>query len=216
MAAPDIEANPTQPNAEEQAGFLSRLLIFWIQPLLNLGSTKQLEPQDLGTIGQSDEADAAYSDFNTAWQAELSRTDKPPKLRRALFAAAGKGKILFALLCYSIHCALDFIPPMVLSSLVRYLEAPHVFPLEERERWLLVASLFVTPFLSQLFFSVHSIIMVRVGLRLRTGVSLAVYRKSFRLSGFARRGVSTGQIVNAMSQCEPSEPNLLSKEAFGS
>ncbi|EYC14726.1 hypothetical protein Y032_0039g122 [Ancylostoma ceylanicum] len=120
---------------------------------------------------------------------------KPPSIICCLFVLF-KWEIITAMLTKAASDLLQFCNPLLLRSLIRFTEDPH------RPLWegiLLAVTMFTTSELSSLMQSHYFYLMYRVGTRVQTCLTAAVYRKTLRLSNAARRTKTVGEIVNLMS-----------------
>ncbi|KAK6055582.1 hypothetical protein COOONC_06911 [Cooperia oncophora] len=91
---------------------------------------------------------------------------------------------------------LQFSNPLLLRSLIQFTED------SKRPLWegiFIAFAMFTTSELSSLLQSHYYYLMYRVGTRVQTCLTAAVYRKSLRLSTAARRSKTVGEIVNLMS-----------------
>lgn len=112
---------------------------------------------------------------------------------------------LFLLFKWEILCAmfvklcsdvLLFCNPLLLKSLIRFTEHP------EQPMWYGVAlafTMFFSAELSSILLSHYFYLMYRVGTRIQSCLTAAVYRKTLRLSNAARREKTVGEIVNLMA-----------------
>ncbi|KAL7540817.1 hypothetical protein ACHAXR_012685 [Thalassiosira sp. AJA248-18] len=58
---------------EDKAGFISSWLLLYLTPLLKLGSTRVLQPADIGPPSKCDRASACYDSVNDLWVVEVAR-----------------------------------------------------------------------------------------------------------------------------------------------
>ena len=102
----DDATTKAKPKAfEESAPCFSRYATLWyLNPLLRLGTTKALNLRDLGALAAVDDAVTVHGKFAAEWDAELARSKaaveaggaaKPPRLLLALFRATGLRKLVF-------------------------------------------------------------------------------------------------------------------------
>ena len=59
---------------EDKASCISSWLLLYLTPLLKLGATKVLEPNDVGPPSKCDRAHTCFSSVNSLWIAEVART----------------------------------------------------------------------------------------------------------------------------------------------
>ena len=66
-------------------------------------------------------------------------------------------------------------------------------------RWVYTLILLLVPIINACLNSVVMMMMVKLGVQMRTIAQEAVYRKALRLTSTAKGSTSTGQLVNIMS-----------------
>ncbi|CAJ0610184.1 unnamed protein product [Cylicocyclus nassatus] len=113
----------------------------------------------------------------------LTSRVSPPSIIYCLFLLF-KWEITTAMFTKAISDLLQFCNPLLLRSLIRFTESP------ERPLWegiILALTMFATSELSSLMQSHYYYLMYRVGTRVQTCLTAAVYRKTLRLSNAARR-----------------------------
>uniref|UniRef100_A0A0E0KZG8 ABC transporter C family member 13 n=3 Tax=Oryza punctata TaxID=4537 RepID=A0A0E0KZG8_ORYPU len=185
-----------------QAGFLSRLLFTWMDPLLRLGYSKPLGLGDVPPLDADDEAAQACDTFLREWhrrRSATSRTDggeekAASRLVFAVLAACYKKDLLLTALYTLLRTVAFGAMPVMLYSFVSY-------SYRRRERGLaagmvLIAALVLMKLVESLsqrhwFFGSR-----RLGMRMRSALMAAVFEKQLRLSSEARRRNSAGEIVN--------------------
>lgn len=107
-----------------------------------------------------------------------------------------KWDIITAMLTKAMSDVLQFCNPLLLRSLIRFTED------SQKSLWLgifLALTMFGTSELSSLMQSHYCYLMCRVGTRVQTCLTAAVYKKTLGLSNAARRTKTVGEIVNLMS-----------------
>jgi ATP-binding cassette subfamily C (CFTR/MRP) protein 1 len=72
---------------EDKASCLSRWLILYMTPLLKLGATKVLEPNDVGPPSKCDRAGPCHESVRNLWLAEVMRVRKYNEVERAAHCA---------------------------------------------------------------------------------------------------------------------------------
>jgi ATP-binding cassette subfamily C (CFTR/MRP) protein 1 len=194
LVAPTTEK---ETHVQETAGLWSRLVFGWMIPLLSLGNEKKnLDPEDLDLIPlpQDCETDFISEAFETCWKEELKRSN--PSLIRALFRAFGRDFAIGGFCLKAVHDCCIFVGPQVLNSMIFFLrddQAPISTGL-----WLTAAvtisQLTMSFCLRHYFFKCYLF-----GLRIRTAVVVAVYKKALVLSTGERQTRTLGEITNLMS-----------------
>ncbi|CAH0714292.1 unnamed protein product, partial [Brenthis ino] len=203
---------------ESASGFPSRLTFSWFDPLALTGFKRSLTETDLWPLNPKDSSKEVVPRFDKFWQRTLKKREnaggpratysktsasvnfKPDKERKpasilpALCLAFG-GQFLFGALLKFFNDALMFLSPQLLKLLIGFVESKE--PLWKGYVYavgLLACATAQTMLLSHYFMN-----MSLVGLRIRTALTSAIYRKSLRISNAARKESTVGEIVNLMS-----------------
>ena len=158
---------------------------------------------------QADDATACFDIFQDMW----TRRNVHVEALRAKPAAKRAPGLLFgiawrflgwrfvasgALLC--VEVVADLVPAVLLNLLVSELELP---PGEGTttpgQLWLVCGGLLAIPMLRTVVATLRAALVLRAGLQLRNAIAVKLYRKVLRLSSKARREVSSGHIINVMT-----------------
>uniref|UniRef100_A0A8D1Z1N6 ABC transmembrane type-1 domain-containing protein n=1 Tax=Sus scrofa TaxID=9823 RepID=A0A8D1Z1N6_PIG len=182
------------------ANICSRLLFWWLTPLLRVGYKRRLEEDDMYSVLPEDRSAHLGEELRGYWDGEVSRADKDtqePSLMKAIIKCYWKPYLAWGIL---IESSWLIVQPVLLGKIISYLE--YYDPSDSaafHEALAYAAGLSVCvltwAFLHHLYFY-H---IQRVGMRLRVAVCHMIYRKALRLSNLATRETSTGQIVNLLS-----------------
>nr|UOF76393.1 multidrug resistance-associated protein [Bursaphelenchus xylophilus] len=119
----------------------------------------------------------------------------PPSIFLRLFCMF-KWDIIAAMLIKCVSDLLVFANPQLLSSLIKFTENPAA------PMWhgvILAFGMFFAAELSSLLLNNYYYLMYRVGTRIQSVLTAAVYSKTLRLSNSARREKTVGEIVNLMA-----------------
>ncbi|XP_074647217.1 multidrug resistance-associated protein 1-like isoform X2 [Tubulanus polymorphus] len=92
--------------------------------------------------------------------------------------------------------ATTFCQPILLNLLINYVTSTTAY---EWQGYVLALLLLLVSFMKSIFVQNFFYNCFVVGMRARTAVTAAVYRKALRLSSGARKGVTVGEIVNLMA-----------------
>ncbi|OVA14944.1 ABC transporter [Macleaya cordata] len=176
------------------AGLLSRMWFWWLNPLLKKGRKKTLEDEDIPMLRKADGAETCYLSFMEQLMKQKGRTksSSPPSIFWAIYFCYWKEILIsgfFALLKVLTLSA----GPLFLSAFIEVAEGKEAF---KHEGYVLAMSLFLTKCLeslSQRHWFFHSRIM---GVRIRSLLSAANYKKQLRLSNTAKAMHSAGEIMN--------------------
>ncbi|XP_011049414.1 PREDICTED: multidrug resistance-associated protein 1 isoform X2 [Acromyrmex echinatior] len=219
-AEPKFSEYPTveSPCPEQSSSFPSRIIFAWFDSLAWKGFRKPLETSDLWSMNPEDMATEIVPKFDKYWNKNLRKTDEVESVKASYRQTSGqvnftsnqKKKIasilppickafgatfMFGAFLKLIQDVMTFISPQILKLLIGFIEG-------DEPMWkgyfysilLLLTAMLQTLVLSQYF---HR--MFLVGLRIRTALIAAIYRKALRMSNAARKESTLGEIVNLMS-----------------
>jgi len=189
------------------------LTFAWLAPLLTRGNAKeQLDPEDLHLLPLPASCSTKHvtDAFETLWEKEVERCSKSeekgifgltskrykkPSLAWTLARAYGKAYLKAGFLKL-IHDISIFVGPIVLHGLIQFLRDPSK---ELKEGFFLTASVTISQLLMSFCLRHYFFGCYLTGLRMRTAVVTAVYKKALVLSSSERQSRSAGQIVNLMT-----------------
>ncbi|KAL5989255.1 Multidrug resistance-associated protein 7 [Asimina triloba] len=176
-----------------EAGLLSRMSFWWLNPLMKRGSTKCLQDRDVPSLRKIDQAESCYTMFmeqlNRRKQAEKSSS--PSILwtivschQREIFVSG-----FFALLKILTISA----GPLLLNAFIKVAEGKGTF---RYEGYVLAVTLFFAKCLESLSQRQWYFCSRLIGVKVRSFLSAAIYQKQLRLSNVAKLAHSSGEIMN--------------------
>ena len=185
----------SQKSELDRASFLSKLTFAWINPLLNLGCSKTLALEDIPSLVSEDEADLAYLKFANAWDSFL-REKSSSSTRNLVLQTVVKVYMkenMWIAFCAFIRTIAIVISPLMLYAFVNYSTNENA---TLSEGFTIVGCLVLSKVVESLsqrhwFFNSR-----RSGMRMRSALMVAVYKKQLKLSSLGRRRHSAGEIVN--------------------
>ncbi|ONI15615.1 hypothetical protein PRUPE_3G051600 [Prunus persica] len=188
-------ARKSQQTDLDHSSFLSKLTFSWINPLLNLGSSKTLALEDIPSLVSEDEANLAYQKFAHAWDSlsrEKSSSSSGNLALRAIAKVYMKENIWIAF-CAFLRTISVVVSPLILYAFVNYSNSDKE---SLSEGITTVGCLILTKLVECLsqrhwFFDSR-----RSGMKMRSGLIAAIYQKQLKLSSLGRRRHSAGEIVN--------------------
>ncbi|RDD39615.1 Multidrug resistance-associated protein 1 [Trichoplax sp. H2] len=199
----DLEESP-----ELQSSFLSKVTFWWLNRLMIKGYKHPLAEKDLWDLNGIDKCDFVGQQFNREWMKETvkSRTStnedatvvtkgKGPSLLAAIGGAFG-GVFLFAGFQKFIDDLLTFVSPQILRALIGFTGD------KSQPLWLgfaLAFIMFAAATVRSLILHQYFHLCFILGIRLKSAIIWAIYRKSLVLSNSAKKKSTTGEIVNLMS-----------------
>ena len=177
------------------ATFLSKLNFSWINSLLSLGYSNPLDLEDIPSLVSEDEADMSYQKFVNAWESlARDRTKKNTKslVLWSIVRTFLKENILIAFYAL-IRTVSVAVSPLILYAFVNYSNRTEA---DLKQGLSIVGILILTKVCESLsqrhwFFNSR-----RSGMKMRSALMVAVYRKQLKLSSSARQRHSAGEIVN--------------------
>lgn len=187
-------------------GWVSRVLVLWLSPLLSLGYRRPIQRDDLPPLRPTYRGATLVSKLASSWKPYASPPPDPTHgkrgseyalLRAALKAFGGPFYAAGVLKLVGDVCAIA--SPFVAMTIIKDLKAEAAGRLELWQGILLSLGIFILHMINTLTVNTYFTITMQTGLKLRTAVSGLIYQKALRLSGRARQSFSQGQIVNLMS-----------------
>ncbi|KAJ4705899.1 ABC transporter C family member 10-like [Melia azedarach] len=176
-----------------KAGFLNKMYFWWLNPLMKRGREKTLGDEDIPNLREADRAESCYLQFmdqlNKQKRGEPSSQPSILKTmlichRREIFTSG-----FFALL----KILTVSIGPLLLNAFILVAEGNEGF---KYEGYVLALSLFLAKNLESLSQRQWYFRSRLIGLKVRSLLTAAIYKKQLRLSNAARLMHSGGEIVN--------------------
>jgi ATP-binding cassette subfamily C (CFTR/MRP) protein 1 len=183
-------------SAVDERPLWSRLLFQWFTPILRRGNEKsRLDQEDLGLVPLPADCstDGVGEAFDACWNEELRGED--PSLVRALFRSFGADYLRGSALKL-VHDLCVFVGPQVLHAMIVFLRT------ESAPLWhglALTAAVTCSQIAMSLCLRHYFFKCYATGLRVRTAIVVAVYRKAVLLSAAERQSRTLGEITNLMS-----------------
>lgn len=205
-----------KPCPEFSASFPSRLFFAWFDGMALKGYRKGITASDMWDLRPQDRSKPVVSAFDRYWVQKscgcckfdsttmdnvhieegtnIRCSDCRPSLVWALFRAFGALYLMgaFLKLCADL---LILVNPMLLSRLINFVASGE--PLWRG--YLYAVTMLMVSILQVILQAQHSYASYSVGMRIRSAVTSAVYRKALRLSCGARKATTVGEIVNLMA-----------------
>ncbi|XP_049833464.1 multidrug resistance-associated protein 1-like [Schistocerca gregaria] len=214
-------ANVEKLCPEGSASFLSRIMYTWFDSFAWKGFRKPLEMKDLWDMNPEDTASEVLSHFDKHWEKTLQKTTNAhaPKasfdknsanvdfvgtqykrkhqastILPAIFKAFGP-TFIFGACLKLVQDILMFVNPQILKLLISFVEGNESM----WKGYTYAGLMFGTTVVQTLVLAQYFHRMSIVGLRVRTAMTAAIYRKALRMSSPARKESTVGEIVNLMS-----------------
>ncbi|GMR37868.1 hypothetical protein PMAYCL1PPCAC_08063, partial [Pristionchus mayeri] len=202
---------PEDDNSEELGhSFLNRLTNWWFTPVQIRGAKKDLEMDDLFELNPGSKSELLGAQFEKYWLPKLNeylaqkhvadklgdgKLPKEPSLIKGLFLMF-KYDFLTATMCKLISDTLQFVNPFLLNLLITFVSSPDGYFWQGISYALLM---FVVSEMRSMILNVYNNLMMRMGMKIQTALTTAVYRKTLRLSAPERRKKTVGEIINHMA-----------------
>ncbi|KDO18964.1 hypothetical protein SPRG_14801, partial [Saprolegnia parasitica CBS 223.65] len=178
---------------EDSDGWRAAVFFTWLNPIMELGSSRPLQADDLYGLDRCNRATNVAVAFEKQWAAQRQRPR--PSILRALFGAFGT-KFLWAGLLRLVRDSLQFVAPFVIKRMIAFLRDDDA---SIATGWELVALIFVSGLIQSFCFRQYVYYCKETGLQIRSAIVTSIYAKSLQLSTQALQETSTGQISNLMS-----------------
>ncbi|XP_061342019.1 ABC transporter C family member 10-like [Gastrolobium bilobum] len=176
-----------------RVGFFSRMSFWWLNPLMKRGKQKTLQDEDIPKLGEADQAESSYLLFLD----QLNRQkQKEPSLQPSVL------KIIIMchwkeILISGFFALLKVITlssgPLLLNSFILVAEGHESF---KYEGYVLAISLVFTKIIESLSQRQWYFRTRLIGLKVRSLLIAAIYKKQLRLANAARLKHSSGEIMN--------------------
>ncbi|KAJ2018555.1 hypothetical protein GGI14_002203 [Coemansia sp. S680] len=184
----------------DDANIFSQLIFSWLSPLFKMGQSKQISEDDLWEIPSSCLPTNIAQIFGANWQHELNQREHcTPSLARALWRTAGPYFILggvFKLM----QDILTLLKPVLLSLLLGFV-ASHTTdsPQPMSYGYFYACCMLVLQNIQTIVLHQSLQVGTDTGLKVRSSLTTAIYKKAMRLSNETRQEYTTGNISTLYS-----------------
>jgi len=173
-----------------EAGLLSKMSFWWLNPFMKLGREKTLEEEDIPKLRDEERAEFCYKQFTD--EMNKQKQDEPSSILWTIVACHRREILIsgfFALLKTLMMSA----GPLLLNAFIKVAEGNAGF---RNEGYLLAISLFFAKILESLSQRQWYFQTRLIGVKVRSLLTAAIYRKQLKLSNTARMKHSAGEITN--------------------
>jgi ATP-binding cassette subfamily C (CFTR/MRP) protein 1 len=187
----------------EYATVFSILTFSWMTPMMRYGYKQYLTEDDLWNLAKRDTTKATSASFEEAWNYELEHK-KNPSLWMAIFRGFS-GPYFRGALFKAVNDTFAFIQPQLLRLLITFVasyrgDSPRGDSPEPVIRGAAIAlAMFAVSVIQTMALHQYFQRAFETGMRIKTGLTAAIYTKSLKLSNEGRASKSTGDIVNYMA-----------------
>ncbi|KAL2334833.1 hypothetical protein Fmac_016046 [Flemingia macrophylla] len=187
----DDHVNYVTPFSE--AGFLSRMLFWWLNPLMKKGQEKTLQDEDIPKLLESDQAESCYLSFVEQLNRQIGKESLSQSSILWTIILCHKREILLSGLFALLKVLTLSAGPVLLNAFILVAEGNGSF---KHEGYALVISLFIIKIIESLAQRQWYFRTRLVGMKVRSLLTAAIYKKLLRLSSSSRLKHSGGEIMN--------------------
>ncbi|MBA0707524.1 hypothetical protein Golax_019563 [Gossypium laxum] len=175
------------------AGVLSKMFFWWLNPLLQKGKEKILENNDIPTLQQACQAQACYLKY-TDRLSEQKRRNSSGSISMLSIIAYSHWKAMLTSGVFALIKVLTLSTgPLFLRAFIAVVQGNETF---KYEAYVLTIGLLIAKCLESISERQWFFITRMVGLQVRSMLSAAIYRKQQQLSNAAKMNHSPGEIVS--------------------
>lgn len=180
---------------EAAAGFWSTTFFSWMSPLVSTGYDHPLQDSDVWDLNNRDKAATLQPQFDAAWEHEFAAHGSKISLWRVVNRAFWKRFWLGALFKIG-NDASQFVGPLFLAMMIDFIDDPSA---PNWHGYVFAGAIFAGQILGAVSEAQYFQNVMRVGMRIRSSLITAIFRKSMMITNDARNSMSTGRINNLMS-----------------
>uniref|UniRef100_A0A8C2I0H9 Uncharacterized protein n=1 Tax=Cyprinus carpio TaxID=7962 RepID=A0A8C2I0H9_CYPCA len=197
----------SQTNPEAKATFLSRITFNWFNSMVIKGFKRPLVQEDMWDLNEKDSTQTICQEFEDIMTKELKKKEKKKKKKDSesnypnswlvpTIAKTFKGVLLESALFKLIQDLLSFASPQLLKLMISFTQdtTSHAWT-----GYLYAVLLLVVAFLQSVFLQQYFQRCFILGMKVRTALMAAVYKKALVVSNDSRKESTAGEIVNLMS-----------------
>ncbi|XP_040940660.1 ABC transporter C family member 10 isoform X3 [Gossypium hirsutum] len=175
------------------AGVLSKMFFWWLNPLLQKGKEKILENNDIPTLQQACQAQACYLKYNDRLSEQKRRNSSGSISMLSIIAYSHWKAMLTSGVFALIKILTLSTGPLFLRAFIAVVQGKETF---KYEAYVLTIGLLIAKCLESISERQWFFITRMVGLQVRSMLSAAIYRKQQKLSNAAKMNHSPGEIVS--------------------
>ncbi|XP_063235987.1 ATP-binding cassette sub-family C member 4-like [Bacillus rossius redtenbacheri] len=188
------------PNPIQNANIFSKLLLWWMKPVLWTGHSRDLQQADLFDVLDSDRSSHLGDLLERQWTKELNTSKmkgKDPSLLKAIVRTFGPQYMFSGLLSLIFSVVTKVARPVLLGKVIEFFAAGG--SMSQQDALLCGGGMVLLGFASQLL-EQHALMSAGfVGMRVRIACCSLMFRKVMKLSKTSSRQTTTGHLVNLMS-----------------
>jgi len=181
-----------RPQKEETSPWYKHVFFNWVSPLIAAGKKQHVSDEHLLALNRSEDSQSCGQEFARAFARAASQSRPVIRTlwtvhRRTFYKISSLA--FLNLVCVAVN-------PFLIRELLKTLKNPDPVSFAG---WTLAAGLMLITLTANI--SIHHVFhnSLKLGMRIRAGLVVAIYQKSLRLTPRARAQSSTGEIVNLMA-----------------
>ncbi|CAI0388766.1 unnamed protein product [Linum tenue] len=186
------EEGDSLDSAFASASIISKAFWVWMNPLLGKGYKTPLKLEDVPSLAPHDRAATISNLWDASWPQE-KKCQNP--VRTTILRMFWK-EIAFTAFLAIVRLCVTYVGPILIQDFVDYTSGKRTSPYEG---YYLILTLLAAKFLEVLSSHQFTFNTQKLGMRIRSSLITALYRKGLRLSCSARQAHGVGQIVNYMA-----------------
>ncbi|XP_039479923.1 probable multidrug resistance-associated protein lethal(2)03659 [Drosophila santomea] len=183
-------------NPRERSNFFSAICFWYTIPTFIKGRKVTLGVNDLFRVLKEHKAETLGDKLCTSWQKELKTYEKNASLLRVLFGVFGQYFVLLGVVLLFLEAILTMQPIFLMELISSF---SHSSPKSNGMAYVYAGGVILGSALKVILMNPYSFAVTHLGLKIRVGVSSMVYRKSLRLTKTELGEISTGHIMNLVS-----------------
>ncbi|WJX71026.1 Multidrug resistance-associated protein 7, variant 2 [Trifolium repens] len=186
---------PSHVTPFAEAGFFNKIWFWWLNPLMKTSQEKTLQDEDIPNLRESDRAEICYVSFME--QLNRQRQCEPSSQSSVLWTIVSchRSEIFVTGFFALLKVLAISTTPLLLNAFILVAEGNESF---EYEGYILSVSLFLIKIIESLSQRQWYFRCRLVGMKVRSLLNAAIYKKKLRLSNSARMIHSGGEIMNYM------------------
>ncbi|XP_028797343.1 ABC transporter C family member 10-like [Neltuma alba] len=175
------------------AGFFSKMTFWWLNPLMKRGKEKTLEDEDVPKLREEDQAQSCYLMFLDQLNRQKQREpSSQPSLLWTILLCHWKD-ILFSGFYALLKVLTISAGPVLLNSFILVAEGKGSY---QYEGYVLAILLFLTKIIESVSQRQWYFLSRLTGLKVRSFLTAAIYKKQLRISNASKLVHSSGEIMN--------------------
>jgi len=193
----DPQSDECTPVKEYQFTFFSEYLYTWMYPLIDLGSRKPLDIEDIPNLPKYQTSLSTLQKLRRAWQEE-TKTVKHPSLYRAIFNSFGR-YVIFGIFNCTLFVVISAIQPYFVTKLLEYISSGYA-PIFGVNTGIGIAFVLGLSSIFGAFAANNGMYQFYVfGMLCRSALIGMIFEKSLNISNSVKSKSSIGEIITLMS-----------------